>query len=149
MQDSDIIAIIVSVFALLVSVCGVFISSKYSKSSLIHSLHELTLQKAKDCNILFEKAQDTTAQSLYEIEKDIAMINTISELTISRQLITKSVKEYCLKGKENFFLLQFWIQLNTSFRIMLKRQHFANLPSNTQKQISDFRAIFQPFFEEY
>ena len=149
MQDSDYFTLSIAGISLIISIASIVVSSKYSKISLIHSLHELALQKAKDCNTLFAIAQYTESQTLNELSTQIKMIDTISEITISVQLIDHSAEAYKLKDRRTFFLLQFWTQLNTSLRIFLKRGQFHHLPNETQNQLSNIVKTFAAFFKHY
>jgi len=149
MQDSDYFTLSIAGVSLIISIVSIIVSSKYSKISLIHSLHELALQKAKDCNTLYGIAQYTESQTINELTTQIKMIDTISEITISVQLIDQSARAYYLKGRRTFFLLQFWTQLNTSLRFFLKQGSFHHLPTATQNQLSIIVKTFATFFKHY
>ncbi|MBL0268145.1 MAG: hypothetical protein IPP99_05675 [Chitinophagaceae bacterium] len=149
MQDSNTLTLIIAGVSLIISILSIVVSSKYSKITLIHSLHELVLQKAKDCNALFEIARNTENQSLNELLTEIKMTDAISELTISIQLIDQSLKAYGLDKRIIFFHLQFWTQLNTTFRIFIKRGNFTQFPKATQEQLSNIERTFSNFFKQY
>ncbi len=149
MEGLDIFSLAISILALLGALISILISRHYSKASLIHSLHEIVLQKAKDCNQLFEKSQDFSLQSGYQITMESLVMDAISEVTISIQLLKHSLDEYHLGKKTEFFFLQYWIQLSTSLRIFIKSNGPIKHSKDSQIQLDNIRHVFKDFFKEY
>lgn len=149
MENSDIFTITISSVALALSGFSIWLSARYSTISVLHSLHEIILQKARDCNIIYQQALDTSSRSGYSITTQIEETNMISEIVISIQLLDKSLKRYGLVNRRDFFLLQFWIQLNTGARLYIKSNGHNQLRNDAQKNIDTVIEVFKDFFEEY
>jgi len=149
MGGENIISIVISGLALIGSAFSIYKSNRFSKISIVHTIHELALQKAKDCNTLYDFSIDTTTQSINEILRHIKLIEVVSEIIISIQLIDRSIIEYDLNDKRSFFLLQFWTQLKTPLRLFIKKGEFNQFEDQTQKQLSQIVNEFSPFFEKY
>lgn len=150
------ISLAISILAIIVSLWSVSAAIKYSRISVIHSLHEMMLQKAKDCNRLFEKTQviefrDTPLGGPPRPETVYQYIPTISEIIISIQLLNHSLNLYSQKNKRGFFLLQFWTQLSTPLREYFKliEYQYNKYHETTQKQLQDIVKTFSPYFESY
>lgn len=149
MEDSDIFTITISSVALVLSGFSIWLSARYSSISVLHSLHEIILQKAKDCNIIHQQAADTSSRSGYSITMQIEETNMVSEIIISVQLLDNSLKRYGLTNRRDFFLLQFWIQLHTAAREYIKNNGYNQLSSKAQKNLDTVFKIFKCFFKEY
>src|SRR5687767_14987014 len=112
-------SIIISILALAVSSISAWKALTYSRINILHSIQQLMLKKANDCNFLWAKMKNEPPHpqmSNYVIK----YIPTISEIIISIQLLDNSLDEYSQTAKRQFFLKQFWIQIDTSLREFFK-----------------------------
>lgn len=148
MNNESIMTISISVGAILFSIYSFYVSTQKVEISIIHSLQELVLEKARDCNMLFQEAKRIENKSIDKLPSMIAITDLISEITISRQLIDNSLREYKLNKRRNFFLLQFWTQLNTSLRIFIQRHNFDGVNDSTEEQVEMLRGDFMQFFHK-
>ena len=146
MQEASII---ISILALLGSFYSINVSKKYSRISVIHSLHELMLQKAKDCNSLFtEMLEDDNGDYTPQVAYKFYPI--ISEVIISIQLLDNSLFQYDQKIRRSFYLLQFWTQLQPGLR-----GYFKNVDPNIdyneigKKQLATIHDTFHLFYDDY
>src|SRR5258706_5859915 len=119
----EVAAIIISLFALLFSGLSYWSSDRYSKINLTHTIQDLVLQKAKDCNAIYEKDIEEGFRN-YTAASIGRYYSTISETIISLQLLDNLLKEYSLNKKREFFLTQFWTQLSTDIRYYFKTVNF-------------------------
>lgn len=145
----EYISLAISILALLGSFWSVMAAIKYSRITVIHSLHQLMLQKANDCNNLFQKTQVIDFTKSYQPVSAYDYIPTISEVIISIQLLDNSLTKYSQTKERDFFLKQFWVQLNTSVRWYFKNVQYSGYPETAQNQILDIQRIFGHLFEVY
>ncbi len=139
------VAIGISVLALLGSLLSILATVKYSKISVIHSLQELVLGKAKDCNERWHGIENEQYSASY-FRAGLHYSSTVSEVIISLQLLDNSLAEYDQKEKKEFYLKQFWTQLDTSLRVFIMRAEGHGFNEDIQKQITDIHNTFQPLF---
>jgi len=147
MTDKDIqgVTIVISALALLGSIWSITAANKYSRINVIHSLQQLVLDKAKDCNHLWAIVKNGNFDPAYA-NTGAPYIETVSEIIISLQLIDNSVAEYKQKSKIDFYLRQFWTQLDTSLRTYIMQAQHGAFHQVLQQQIVDIQNKFQPMF---
>lgn len=147
MTDQEIqgVTIGISALALLGSIWSIRAANKYSRINVIHSLQQLVLEKAKDCNNLWKIVKNGNFDPAYA-NTGTPYIDTVSEIIISLQLLDNSVEEYKQKGKTDFYLRQFWTQLDTSLRTFIMQAQYGAFNQVLQQQIIDIQNKFQPMF---
>jgi len=139
----------ISILALLVALWSSRETIKYSRINFLHLLQQLMLQKAKDCNLLWENAFNVLTGVQFS-NPSFKYVPTISEIIISIQLLDNSLVEYSQIDKRDFFLKQFWIQIDTSLREYFKDGvDLSGYHETTQQQIIDIIKTFNPLFKKY
>jgi len=141
----EIAAFVLSILAFVVSFISWTTSKHYSDISLIHTVQDLMLQKAKDCNLMYFEAW----RGAPELQESLHLrdVDVVSEIIISFQLLDNILANYSLKKKETFFLRQLWTQLSTSIRSKIKKwDNIEKYHTTTQQQIRDIQTKFKPYF---
>jgi hypothetical protein len=108
-------------------------------------MQELMLQKAKDCNFLYKDAIDNNpyARTKYP---EYGHIPIIAEMIISIQLLDNSLEKFKQKQERDFFLKQFWTQVDTSLREWVMTVNDAKYPEVAIQQIKDLKRTFTKFY---
>lgn len=148
MESSDYFSIGLSVFALGLSILSLIITTKYSKINFLYLLERLVTERAKECNLLWKKAFEESRHPQENVNLRYTPI--ISEIIVSIQLLDNSLKEYSQMEKRNFFIKQFWIQLDTPLREYFKNwTNVLGYDETTKQQISDIKRTFNFLFDSY
>lgn len=143
----DILTFVVSLFAAIGTVINAWALIKYSKINVVNGLQQLMLAKANFCNSLWNEARETAAHPQMDLR--IVYTPVITEVIVSIQLLDNSLMVYSEKGRRQFLLNQFWIELNTSLREFIKNSTVEELQGALKQQILDLKCTFEPFFKQY
>lgn len=130
----------VTIFNIVITAIAAFIAFinfkafiRFSDINVDSSIQQLMLTKAKECNSFFEQSEHGRFMGIPHAPQETAYIKVITEMIISLQLLDNSLNSLTYKSnrkskKRNFFLLQFWIQLNTTLREYIKRKNRDGIP---------------------
>jgi len=146
-------AVFISVLAFIASLFSVIYNLGYAKVNVLHSIQKLLLDKAKDCNLIYETTFENWSNRLYPAgmpSPPYSYGSVIDEIIISIQLLDNSLAEYTQMKKRDFFLKQFWIQLKPSIREHFKTMGIVTGQNNTQlDQKNTIIKAFKPYFDKY
>jgi hypothetical protein len=132
MNDVNIWALFISSIALIVAVVSLLSNTRYSRINLLHTVQDMMLTKAKDCNSIYGNIQiDLTGYD--SLLKEVKLAALTSEIVISLQLLDNLIIDYKIKKKRNFFIKQYWTQLNSTIRNYLKTNNQYEFQSENQK----------------
>jgi len=145
---------ITAIVAVVVSVIAILVSSKTSRKniplSIQQAIFKTVLEKAKDCNALWEMEPQN------ELDNESSPhFKVMSELIISKEMIDKSVTLFAenyksiMKYEDDYYFL-FWKQLRTDLRGWIRRT-----PTIAQQlgdnyytdQVTDLHQKFKNHFE--
>lgn len=132
---------------------------KFSDINIDSSVQALMLDKAKECNGIYEESIKIRFSFVPYPPMETSLSKVIEEIIISIQLLDNSLdyRSYGRKKKEkrrNYYLLQFWIQLDTDVRGFFKNIDIDGISPEIKndtfkKQINDVIITFKNFFEKY
>ena len=146
MKLSEYLSLAMSALALIIAFIGWASSRKYSHLNLLHTVQDMMLQKAKDCNLLYEKISEKPVPQFKWIEFEDEYSPVISEATSGFKLLENLLERYSLGWKKEFFLEQFWLQLNESVRsYLMNLKEIENYDEINQKKIRNIQEEFKPF----
>ncbi len=131
---------------------------KFSDITQDSTLQNMMLTKAKECNQEYDKANKIRFSFIPTPLEETSYSGVITEMIITMQLLDNSLgtlvyKKKSIKKKREFFLLQFWIQLNTDIRELIKRKDANGIQLQPQsilfRHFTSVITTFKPFFENY
>jgi len=110
------------IIPILISLAALFISIRnvgYAKINIFHSIQKLVLQKAIDCNNVYAVEVEKFSNKSGDV-RFFDNMPFLIEIVASKILIADSLTKFKQKKHQDFFLTQFWIQVNPSIRQYLQ-----------------------------
>jgi len=151
----EIDKIIVPGFSIVISLAALVLSIKnvgYSRINMFNIIQNMILQKAKDCNQVYSNDYNewlATPGVVPHINNTVYLGSTIAEVYLSVKLLENTLKEFRIPYKVDYFLLQFWYQVNSSIRSTLRMADVQPPQNEEQKQQQYLHKLFLPIFPNH
>jgi len=153
MSASNAFSVFISILAFLASLTSIWYSLRYAKANVFHSIQKMMLDKSNECNDIFKQSVlEYQTQPSYigqERKTGFNYMTTIDEIIKSNQLLVNALAEYKESNKLEFFLEQFWIQLDNRIRRNIIEHKSNSIKGKRDKDMEEVFEIFQFVFDKY